>query len=85
MGKNIEVELVSKDNDKILKLNSTNSNANLDYGQYPYGNYQIRVIVTVREGNICTGFDQSHSTIDTTQVFTLDSPTKSVIFNLTNK
>ena len=79
------VEFVDKDNSKVLMNNGTSENANLDYGQYPYGTYQIRVTGYVREGNICTNLDQSHSKIDTIQVFTLDAPTKQVTFNLTNK
>ena len=85
MGQDLMVELVNKDNDEVLRINYTSEKANLDYGQYPYGNYQIRVIGYVREGNICTAADEAHSKIDTTQVFTLDGPTKSVTFKLTNK
>jgi hypothetical protein len=78
---NLKVELTSKDNGESLGTQYTNGqNANLDFGQFPYGNYQVRVTGKVRELNVCNGSDFSNSNIDTYQVLTLDAATKSVSF-----
>ncbi|MFC5271142.1 hypothetical protein [Adhaeribacter terreus] len=79
----LKIELIRKDNNSILDIRSIGQNANLDFGQHPHGNYQLKVTGAIREGNTCTGEDRSHSLIDTLQSFTLEAPSKSVTFKIT--
>ena len=78
---NMKIELLK--NDKAIATQFSSSNvANIDFGQYEYGTYVVRLTFDVWSADANNGYNNALGSINEKQTITLDALTKTATFTI---